>query len=680
MTNLGPVLLVLAAQVTLPVIGGLLLSRRRDPAAACGPLVLAAFAVLFLTPLAFAPRPSWPKPSAPVPEAHEAVPVAETSAAAESPGGIDLLQLLRLAKPAPAVAAEPEPYDPWRLVASVAFGVAGVGLGRLLLGVIATARIVRRSSPVTDPRLVALAEELRAAVGCRRPVALRESMRVGSAATAGWLRPVVLVSPLWRLWTPAERRAVLAHELAHVARGDFVTRLVARFAVALHGYHPLVRWLAARLELRQEMAADAVAAGPCGGRTAYMKCLAGLALKADARPIGIVPTFLSRPRTLLRRIAMLRVTDDTASRRRRWPALAVALLAAAALGLHGSRPQALAGPVIPAKFIEKKELPPLDASFIVPADGSDEVGVFAVRVGELVRTPGMEKIVATYGALLPAMFDEPKVYFELGDIEQIAGRAMVKHDPKQPPPNRSLMMSLGMVRMAKDFDWVKQLKAWATDWKEHAHGGAKYYSGKISSPFLGPKDTPFWFYLPDGRTVVLESEENIKKLIDAKGKPAAPPWADDWKAVAGGTFAVVLPDVKGKLAKRLPTEKLEGDLAASMMKPVTAICTKATRASVGIELGEGCSIRVRLACASAADAADVDAGCQALAKLAKVALDDEDRKPEDDPLDKAGHKLSTMLVRGIEFGTTVDHVVEVRMTAATGLTDLLKAFDPKKGE
>ena len=60
MSHFGPVLLVLAAQVTLPVLGGLALSRRRDPAAACIPLVAAAILVLLLTPLAFAPRVQWP--------------------------------------------------------------------------------------------------------------------------------------------------------------------------------------------------------------------------------------------------------------------------------------------------------------------------------------------------------------------------------------------------------------------------------------------------------------------------------------------------------------------------------------------------------------------------------------------------------------------------------------------
>ena len=59
MNDLGAILVVLAVQITLPIVGGLLLSRRRDPATACSALIVAALAALLLTPLAFAPRPAW---------------------------------------------------------------------------------------------------------------------------------------------------------------------------------------------------------------------------------------------------------------------------------------------------------------------------------------------------------------------------------------------------------------------------------------------------------------------------------------------------------------------------------------------------------------------------------------------------------------------------------------------
>jgi beta-lactamase regulating signal transducer with metallopeptidase domain len=672
MTELGPVLFVLAIQVTLPVVGGLLLSRRRDPAAACGPLVVAAAAVILLTPLPFLPRPEWPTSSASEAAPAVAQPAEPLATNSEAPGGIDLMQLLRLPHPEPA-AHRTTGFDGWKALAYVLMGLSAFGLARLLIGLVNTARAVRAARPVTDPKLLDLADEVRVAVGCRRTVRLRELAQVGTAATAGWRRPVILVSPHWRRWTAAERRAVLAHEFAHVARGDFAARLVGRLAVAVHGYHPLVRWLVARLTLRQEVAADARAARLCGGPAAYLKCLAALALKADARPVGLAPTFLSRPRTLLRRIAMLRVTDDTVSSRRRWPAyLGVLLLATGALALHGRTPEALAGPIIPAKFVEKKERPPLDISLILPSDHPDQVGVYAIRLGELFRTPGMDKMAELYAGAAKMLFGDKMVHFEITDVEQLCGRVTLTHDPKKPAPNRSLQMSLTSVRMAKDFDWVKQLKAWGSDWKEHTHAGVTYYSAKMSVPALGFKDTTCWFYLPDARTAVLESETNIKALIDRKGKAPAQPLAGDWKAIEGGMMGLVLTDVKGKLAKKLPSEK-ETDVARQDVLPaITGICTRASRATIGLEVNDGFSARVRLACATGADAAAVDEACQVLVRLAEKAIDAEGEPT--DAVGKAGKKFSTQLVTGVEFGTTFDHVVEIRMTATTGLADLIKAF------
>lgn len=180
---------------------------------------------------------------------------------------------------------------------------------------------------------------------------------------------------------------------------------------------------------------------------------------------------------------MLRVKDDTRSRTRRWPAMAaVLLLAAAALGLHGTTPEALAGPIIQARLAEANERPPLDVSFIVLPEDSEEVGVFAMRVGEFCRTPGMAKTVEMYTQMFPTLLGDKKVNFSFTDIEQIAGRVSLTHDDKAPPPNNSMSMSLTSIRMAKDFDWPKQLKEWGTDWKEHTHAGMKYFSVKVTIP------------------------------------------------------------------------------------------------------------------------------------------------------------------------------------------------------
>ena len=176
------------------------------------------------------------------------------------------------------------------------------------------AAAVRRS---TTRRLTALLDELRCAMGCRRRVELREVPDLTTPATAGWRRPVVLLPDDWRSWDDAERRAVLAHELAHIVRGDYATGLMARLAVVLHAYHPLVRWMAGRLQMQQELAADALGARFAGGPTRYLVALSRLALRQDGRsPCWPARAFLPAQGTLIRRIAMLR--QDTEARDRTW--------------------------------------------------------------------------------------------------------------------------------------------------------------------------------------------------------------------------------------------------------------------------------------------------------------------------------------------------------------------------
>src|SRR5262245_29540911 len=168
MTEIGQLLFVLAVQVTIPVAGGLLLSRRRDPAAACGPLLVAAIAALLLTPLAFIPRPAWPAFSRtnPPPQQPAANPQSIDTASTGStlPGGIDLLDLLHVTKPQPCEGAIT--IDAWQCLSIGLIGLAALGIGRLFIGVLATQRTTRVAQPIADAHLIALAAELRAALDC----------------------------------------------------------------------------------------------------------------------------------------------------------------------------------------------------------------------------------------------------------------------------------------------------------------------------------------------------------------------------------------------------------------------------------------------------------------------------------------------------------------------------------
>jgi hypothetical protein len=101
-------------------------------------------------------------------------------------------------------------------------------------------------------------------------VALRKSRSIASPLTLGLLRPVILLPRGRRSWSAEQRALILGHELAHVRRRDFLAGLVAELAVCLCWFHPLVRWLAGRLRLEQEYAADAWVASAAVDPTDYV--------------------------------------------------------------------------------------------------------------------------------------------------------------------------------------------------------------------------------------------------------------------------------------------------------------------------------------------------------------------------------------------------------------------------
>src|SRR4029078_11189598 len=89
-----------------------------------------------------------------------------------------------------------------------------------------------------------------------RTPALFVMQRAVMPMTWGVRRPRVLLPAAARDW-PADRlRAVLAHELAHIARADGLVHLVAQLACAVYWFHPLF-WTAERALGREtELAAD----------------------------------------------------------------------------------------------------------------------------------------------------------------------------------------------------------------------------------------------------------------------------------------------------------------------------------------------------------------------------------------------------------------------------------------
>ncbi|MCE2541062.1 MAG: M56 family metallopeptidase [Acidobacteria bacterium] len=156
-------------------------------------------------------------------------------------------------------------------------------------------------------RWQATAARLAARLGLVDAVRVVESRLVGTPTVVGWMRPIVLlpVAALANL-TPAQVEAILAHELAHVRRHDYLVNLLQSFGETVLFFHPAVWWVSGRIRAEREHCCDDVALLVSGDRVGYASALAALeewrggeaapALGAADGPLGgRVRRILGRP-------------------------------------------------------------------------------------------------------------------------------------------------------------------------------------------------------------------------------------------------------------------------------------------------------------------------------------------------------------------------------------------------
>jgi beta-lactamase regulating signal transducer with metallopeptidase domain len=117
-------------------------------------------------------------------------------------------------------------------------------------------RLAREASEVRDPEWTGLLHEAAAAMGIHRLIRLLRSREQGMPMAFGTRRPTIMIPAVADTWLDDRRRAVVLHELAHVARFDCFTQSLAFAACAIYWFHPMAWWVARRLRVERELACD----------------------------------------------------------------------------------------------------------------------------------------------------------------------------------------------------------------------------------------------------------------------------------------------------------------------------------------------------------------------------------------------------------------------------------------
>src|SRR5215831_11885380 len=190
----------------------------------------------------------------------------------------------------------------WMTGVALSLAVLGIGLARLRW-------IASRARRVESGPWAIAAAVIARAYGLRRPPLVLHTRHASVLGTWGVTHAKVLL-PADALDWPADRiRIVLAHELAHVRRGDWIVQLAVEVVCAAYWFNPLV-WLAARrLRLESEQACDDAVLTMGVEGSAYASELVDLARAFQAGRQSFVPaTPIARPSSLERRVrAMLNV-------------------------------------------------------------------------------------------------------------------------------------------------------------------------------------------------------------------------------------------------------------------------------------------------------------------------------------------------------------------------------------
>lgn len=146
---------------------------------------------------------------------------------------------------------------PWGALLVVVYAL---GVLLRLAGLIAEQRVVRHlertATPVPDGDWRRLLRSLVEELELIRPITILRGTATTMPLTWGTRRPAILLPSTADEWTTSRRRAVLLHELAHVARHDCLTQTLAAVACAMYWPHPGIWWAARRLREYRELACD----------------------------------------------------------------------------------------------------------------------------------------------------------------------------------------------------------------------------------------------------------------------------------------------------------------------------------------------------------------------------------------------------------------------------------------
>jgi beta-lactamase regulating signal transducer with metallopeptidase domain len=147
---------------------------------------------------------------------------------------------------------------------------------RLVLGYRHAFQLRRRGKPAGDS-ITSVVQRLVRSMGVSRRVAVLISSLTETPSMVGWLRPVILLPAATLMGlTPLQLEAILAHEIGHIKRYDYLVNMLQMVVETVLFYHPAVWWTSRRIRVERELCCDDLAVQFSGNALRYARALTTL--------------------------------------------------------------------------------------------------------------------------------------------------------------------------------------------------------------------------------------------------------------------------------------------------------------------------------------------------------------------------------------------------------------------
>lgn len=263
-------------------------------------------------------------------------PVSIPADSAAAPAVATVSPIVATTAPPPAPRPAESHDTDWTIAVGITW-LAGVTvmLGRMVAAIAGVRRLRRRASPVNDEPITEAVARIAARMGLRRAVSVMRIDDIGSPAVLGIVRPALLLPASMLSGLPAEHlQAILAHELAHIRRWDYLVNLGQMLVESLLFFNPAAWWISRQMRIEREACCDAMAVAATGQPVGYAEALAGWAERLHSlSPLpAVAPAFADRRGgVLLERVRRILLPGERPGMRLSWPALVVVIVTGALL-------------------------------------------------------------------------------------------------------------------------------------------------------------------------------------------------------------------------------------------------------------------------------------------------------------------------------------------------------------